>query len=129
MQEIPTEQNIPAAWYGADMAAREEQWLDHLSQDEVAELEAAARDCLGRGLDIPRITAEEFVLPGLGPRLALLRATLLHGIGFAVLRACPSRNIHGKWRRRFFLALAPIWAMRDRNMARDICWVMCAIRA
>ncbi len=89
MQEIPTEQNIPAAWYGADMAAREEQWLDHLSQDEVAELEAAARDCLGRGLDIPRITAEEFVLPGLGPRLALLRATLLHGIGFAVLRGLP----------------------------------------
>jgi len=89
MQEIPNEQMIPAAWYGAELAGQEDQWLGRLSQDEMAELEAAARDCLDKGLDISHITAKEFALPRLGRRLALLQATLLHGIGFGVLRGLP----------------------------------------
>lgn len=89
MQEIPNEQMIPAAWYGAEMAGQEDQWLGHLNQTEIAELEAAARRCLDKGLDISQITVEEFLLPKLGRRLALLQATLLHGIGFGVLRGLP----------------------------------------
>ncbi|MDA1100743.1 MAG: TauD/TfdA family dioxygenase [Proteobacteria bacterium] len=89
MQDIPFEQAIPAAWYGAELASLEDQWLGHLSQDDVTELETAARGCLALGLEMPRITAEDFLLPGLGRRLALLRATLLHGIGFGVLRGLP----------------------------------------
>ncbi len=89
MQEIPSEQMLPAAWYGAEMAGQEAQWLSHLCPEDVAELETAARNCLGRGLDLPQITSAEFLLPSLGRRLALLQATLLHGIGFGVLRGLP----------------------------------------
>lgn len=89
MPEIPSEQNIPAAWYGPAMTQQEAQWLGHLSPLQIAELETAARDCLDRGLDISRIGMEDFSLPKLGRRLALLQATLLHGIGFGVLRGLP----------------------------------------
>lgn len=92
MQEIPSEQMVTAAWYGAEMAGQEAQWLGQLSQDDVVELEAAARNCLARGLSIPQITSVDFSLPCLGRRLALLQATLLHGIGFGVLRGLPVAN-------------------------------------
>lgn len=90
MQDIPVEQMIPAAWYGAEMAGQEHQWLGQLSHNEVAELEVAAQDCLDKGLEISQITAQVFSLPKLGRRLALLQATLLRGIGFGVLRGLPA---------------------------------------
>ncbi len=86
MQEIPLSQNIPPAWYGSDIGARPELWLETLSPAGIAELEAAARGCLDRGLEIAGISAKSFDLPTIRPRLARLRDQLLRGIGFGLLR-------------------------------------------
>ncbi len=83
---------IPSAWRGEDMAANPERWLVHLTSGEIAELEQAARSFLATTNDIGQITKEEFPLPNFGRHLAKLRETLIHGIGFEVIRGLPIAN-------------------------------------
>src|SRR6202048_2245058 len=60
-----------------------------LSPPEIAEIEAAVRAVRARGLDIADIRRRDFPLPTLGPVLERLRAEVLDGRGFALLRGMP----------------------------------------
>lgn len=71
------------------MAAQEELWLSHLGVEEIKELERSATAYLASGRDIGVITAEDFPLPLLAPRLAALRKSLMSGIGFELVRGLP----------------------------------------
>ena len=90
--ELPPPQQGPAAWKGTDWAASDD-WIEALDQADILELEAAMRAFLGRGGDVAArlgdITAADFPLPQLQSRLRRLRATLLHGRGFALVRRLP----------------------------------------
>jgi len=79
----------PSAWFGADMRGREAEWTYLLSPVEVAEIEAAVETVQARGLDIADIRREDFPLPTLGPALDQLRAEVLDGRGFVLLRGLP----------------------------------------
>src|SRR5271169_319164 len=79
----------PAAWIGADMRNRRAEWTYRLSSAEIAEIEAAVKAVQARGLDIVDIRREDFPLPTLGPVLDRLRAEVLEGRGFALLRGMP----------------------------------------
>src|SRR5437660_7164135 len=79
----------PSAWVGADLRKREAEWSYRLSAAEIAEVEAAARAVRERGLDIADIRREDFPLPTLGPVLDRLRAEVLDGRGFVLLRGMP----------------------------------------
>ena len=96
---LPAQISGPAAWIGPDVA-RDGAWLQALSATELAELEAAATPWLARterdAGALNALTPSAFPLPTLGPRLAGLRAELLRGRGFAVLRGLPI----ARWGRR-----------------------------
>src|SRR5215468_3088351 len=79
----------PSAWFGADMRGREAEWTYLLSPVEIAEIEAAVETVQARGLDIADIRREDFPLPTLGPALDQLRAEVLDGRGFVLLRGLP----------------------------------------
>jgi hypothetical protein len=79
----------PSVWFAADMRARESEWSYRLSPSEVAEIEAALKSVEARGLDIADIRREDFPLPTLGPVLDRLRAEVLEGRGFVLLRGVP----------------------------------------
>ena len=79
----------PSAWIGAEMREREAEWTYRLSPSEVAEIEAALKAVQARGLDIADIRREDFPLPTLGPVLERLRAEVLNGRGFVLLRGMP----------------------------------------
>jgi hypothetical protein len=79
----------PSAWTGADMRGREAEWSYRLSPSEVAEIEAALKSVQARGIDIADIRREDFPLPTLGPVLDRLRAEVLDGRGFVLLRGVP----------------------------------------
>ncbi len=79
----------PSAWIGAEMRERPSEWTYCLSPVEVAEIEAALTAVQARGLDIADIRREDFPLPTLGPALEQLRAEVLHGRGFVLLRGMP----------------------------------------
>jgi hypothetical protein len=87
--DLPPEQTGPAAWYGPDIAKRED-WQMRLSGAELAEIEAATKPLASREADIAAITARDFPLPRLGPRLIeRFRREVLDGRGFLLMRGLP----------------------------------------
>jgi TfdA family taurine catabolism dioxygenase TauD len=79
----------PSAWIGADMRRREGEWTYRLSPQEVTEVETAVEAVQARGLDIADIRREDFPLPTLAPTLERLRAEVLNGRGFVLVRGLP----------------------------------------
>jgi hypothetical protein len=79
----------PSAWTGANMRTREAEWTYRLSPTDVSEIEAATSAVRACGLDLAAIRREDFPLPTLGPVLDRLRAEVLDGRGFALLRGMP----------------------------------------
>jgi len=86
--DLPPELHGPAAWYGPQMAARSD-WLERFSDAEVAELESAAAVLSAAAPGRVAPDAAGFALPLLGPRLARIRAEVLRGRGFVLLRGLP----------------------------------------
>jgi Taurine catabolism dioxygenase TauD, TfdA family len=87
--DLPPEQTSAAAWYGPEMATRSD-WLLPLSPAEIAEVEAAARALAASEADIAAITARDFPLPTLAPKLnARVDDEVLNGRGFILLRGLP----------------------------------------
>ena len=99
---LPAQLHSPAAWLGQALqqGGGAADWLQTLSPPELAELHAAATPWLQRALQDPAalnaLAPADFVLPTLGPRLAALRAELLRGRGFGLLRGLPV----AQWGRR-----------------------------
>jgi hypothetical protein len=87
----------PSAWIGADMCGREAEWSYRLSPPEIAEIETAVEAVQVRGLDIADIRREDFPLPTLGPVLDRLRAEVLDGRGFVLLRGMPVEGRRGPY--------------------------------
>jgi len=86
---LPPEQTGAAAWYGPDMAARDE-WLMPLTAADVREIEQAVEPLVARDADIAAISAADFPLPSLGPKLkARVRDEVLSGRGFLLMRGLP----------------------------------------
>lgn len=90
MPEAPDKQiDHPAAWRGKHLAADTERWTRILTPAEIAELETAAQAYLARHDTIGEMQPGDFPLPTLGPELLELCNTLLHGIGFQLVRGLP----------------------------------------
>jgi hypothetical protein len=87
--ELPPEQTGAAAWYGPEIAKRND-WIMPLGAAEVAEIEAATRALVARDADIAVLKPRDFPLPTLGARLrARVDEEVLNGRGFLLLRGLP----------------------------------------
>ncbi len=86
--DLPPEQTGPAAWYGPEMARRTD-WIAPLTPGDLAEIVAATKPLVAREADIAAITARDFPLPTLRPKLKAARTELLEGRGFFLLRGLP----------------------------------------
>jgi len=78
----------PAAWYGRDLQAND-QWIETLSQDEIAEILAALASVEAAGTAMLAMTKADFPLPTVGPRLVELAKVLDAGRGFWLMRGLP----------------------------------------
>ncbi|WP_050605854.1 TauD/TfdA family dioxygenase [Ruegeria sp. 6PALISEP08] len=87
--ERPAQITGPSVWTGQEMAARQNEWLLHLSPEDIADLEQAARHYLSLGRDIGEITKADFPLHRFDRHLEILKDTLINGIGFEVIRGLP----------------------------------------
>src|SRR5690349_24802088 len=95
---LPPEIADASAWYGPDLRERSD-WIEHLSETEIAEVESAARQLAGLArspVDLTSIKTKHFPLPTLGPRLGRLLEEVLGGRGFVLIRALPVQ----RWTRR-----------------------------
>ena len=128
---LPPAQTGPAAWRGVELASRSD-WIEPLDAADIAELEAAMRTFLGRGGEVGgevgggvgaevaarlgALTAQDFPLPRLAPRLAALRTELLQGRGFALLRRLPVERYAAAERATLFMGLgAHLGRARSQN--------------
>jgi hypothetical protein len=87
--ELPPLQTGAAAWYGPEVAKGDD-WMMPLGTAEIAEVESATRALVARNAEIAGITAQDFPLPMLAPRLkARVDSEVLNGRGFLLLRGLP----------------------------------------
>jgi hypothetical protein len=96
--------------------AQRADWIERLDADVLAELEAASGHLLASGADLSRLYPADAALPLLGSRLRQIRAEVLDGRGFALLRGLPVQ----RWGRRlsavaFMLVGACLGAARPQN--------------
>ena len=111
----------PAAWVGRDMAETPEVWLETLTASEIAELEGAAQAYLDQEGDLGAMTAEQFALPVLGPRLRELREVLMHGRGFNLYRGLPVAGYPIEMSAAIFCGIgAHLGSARSQNAAGHI---------
>lgn len=89
LTELPERFDGPAAWTGPDIADRADEWSIELSDEDISDLERAARHYLSLGRDVGGITAGDFPLAHFGRHLESMKRKLLQGIGFEVLRGLP----------------------------------------
>src|SRR6266566_1328010 len=95
---LPPEIGDASAWYGPNLTGRTD-WIECLSQAEIAEVESATRqlaESAKSSLDLTSINTEDFPLPTLGPRLRHLLDEVLSGRGFVLIRALPVQ----RWTKR-----------------------------
>ncbi len=113
--DLPERIEGDCAWLAADMADNR-RWCQPLTAAEVAELQAASQPWMPAERNLADITAAQFPLPTLGPRMAAVRHELLRGRGFVLLRGLPVQD----WGLRqsavaFFGLGAHLGAARSQN--------------
>ena len=86
--ELPGHISGPSAWYGPQMARRDD-WIRPLAASEISEIDAALTAFRASGMPMQEISERSFPLPTLGPRLKDLLRELLDGRGFVMLRGLP----------------------------------------
>jgi hypothetical protein len=85
---LPPPVRDASAWYGSDLASRTD-WIEHLSQTEIAEVESTVRQ-ISSSLDLSALTAANVPLPRLAPHLQLLLEEVLNGRGFVLIKGLPT---------------------------------------
>ena len=95
LQFLPPEIQGPAAWYGPALVEQTD-WLYHLSESEIIEIEAAVNALSSVSENLCNISPNDFPLPTFGPRLQSLLGEVLEGRGFVLLRRLPVE----RWNRR-----------------------------
>ena len=116
ISSLPQRLDIPAAWIGAVIREVPDTWQWHLSVAEIAELEVAARAFMARDGDLSRLAPETFVVPALKAKLEALGNTLIHGIGFELIRGLPVDRIGAELASTIFCGIgAHLGGARSQN--------------
>jgi hypothetical protein len=77
-----------AVWNGSEMAARTD-WIYHLTDEDIGELEVALSQTQRKGLGILEIDRDAFPLPRFGETLMSLENDVLNGRGFVLIKGLP----------------------------------------
>lgn len=75
----------PAAWRSAELAA-DSSWVHRLNEDELAELDAATRAVISRGLSAGMFEREDFPLVVMSERIDRIWQELEHGRGCVLIK-------------------------------------------
>ena len=92
IEQLPPPVAGPSAWLGPEFQLSRD-WQVWLTDEEIREIEQAARRCLDESADIAAIRRDRFDLPTLAPRLEAIHRELIEGGGVMLVRALPV----GEW--------------------------------
>ncbi len=88
----PQKLTTPKSWKGKDLANKTDQWITSFTEEEINELEQAAKNYLSLNKDIGEINQTDFPLTKLASTFTTLKHTLIESIGFGILRGLPTDN-------------------------------------
>ncbi|KAK7531242.1 hypothetical protein IWX49DRAFT_609214 [Phyllosticta citricarpa] len=88
-EDFPKEITGPTVWSADDYKNNPERWTHPFSEEEVAELGAAADKFIADGIPLTGISKENFVIPKLSQTMIALRNELLNGKGFILFKGFP----------------------------------------
>ena len=115
--QLPPEIEDASAWYGPDLA-RNTDWIEHLSEAEIAEVETAVKHLEDPSLDLTSITSDDFPLPILAPRLRGILDEVLNGRGFVLIRSLPVDRLTRRQAAIAFLGIGVhLGSLRMQNAA------------
>ena len=92
---LPPEVEDRSAWYGPHLANCND-WIERLSQVEIAEVEHALHQLDGKQIDFTSLAPSDVPLPTLAPRLQQILDEVLNGRGFVLIKSLPV----GRWTKR-----------------------------
>jgi hypothetical protein len=78
----------PSVWYAKDWD-HDDTWITHLSAENIRDIDAALQRVKRNGRPFPTIVREMFPLPSMEQLLGKLKAELLEGRGFCLLKGLP----------------------------------------
>ncbi len=84
----PTPISASSVWRGSDFEKRSD-WIYHLTDNDIAEIDAAIRALPKATDDLQTIGPAEFPLPSLSLRLRALQSEVVNGRGFAFIKGFP----------------------------------------
>ena len=90
-EQFPNTIDEPNVWTGAEFGQNEE-WLVHLSADNISEIERAIDSVTASGVAPREIHSAIFKIPKLAPKLVEAHREIEYGRGFLVLRGWPSER-------------------------------------
>ena len=85
---LPPEVRNASVWYGRDLAACTD-WIERLSDAEIAEVERAVQHIENSNVDLSAISVQDAPLPMLGPRLQQMLEEVVNGRGFMLIKRLP----------------------------------------
>jgi Taurine catabolism dioxygenase TauD, TfdA family len=85
---LPPEVRDRSAWYGSELAGRIE-WIERLSDAEIAEVENVVQGLEESPVDVAAITPKDVPLPILSLRLPQILGEVLNGRGFVLIKSLP----------------------------------------
>ena len=91
-EDFPQEITGPTVWKAEDYRNNPERWTHLLSEEENAEISAAADKFLASGTPLTGISQDNFVLPQFSRFLEPLRKELIDGKGFILFRNLPVKR-------------------------------------
>ena len=112
----PKQINRPSAWLGKDMINDPSRWLYRLTENEVRDLENAARHYQSLSRDIGQISQDDFPLGHFGQHLQRLKQTLLRGVGVELIRGLPIESYSTEFIATIFCGIgAHLGSARSQN--------------
>lgn len=87
--EFPKEITGKTVWKSEDYQHNPEKWVHHLTEQEKAELGAAADEFIASGLPLTGMTKDNFKLPTLSKLMDEIREDVIDGKGFNLMKGFP----------------------------------------
>ena len=90
--DFPKEITGSTVWKAEDYTNNPERWVHRLTEDEIAELGAAADEFMASGQPLTGITKDSFKLPKLSKLMGEIREDVINGKGFNLMKGFPANE-------------------------------------
>ncbi|KAI8368921.1 hypothetical protein BD560DRAFT_398078 [Blakeslea trispora] len=111
--QFPDRITGPSAWDGKTLEKQPEQWIYHLTAEDIADIDQALKHFLTLDVPLSQITSDHFPLGHFKDILLDQRHRLFHGLGFGLLRGFPIERYERKEQIIIFMGIGSYIGVRQ----------------